>query len=292
MNPLDNIILNSLLRVEVNGSLYQKEDIQVEYKQIFDRHSKDAKAKYAKELAAMFNCEGGYLIFGVEDNTAEVIGLPDFIQPDNADLSNDVNTYFSPSVPFISRIFNTNGKTLFIIYVEKRKSIPTVCIKSHQDVLKDGTIYWRYSGKSSPIESGDLINLLLSLRGEENKRLADISEKELKAKYKPYIQAHGSMSSGGNITIGIINNGERAKLRDIKVIEGDIIPPIPYTKLPVILTKNLAIKIPINSLSGDRAMNLNYKLEFIFDDEIGTRYSAIVEYYGAAGKIADPVEIS
>lgn len=162
MNPLDDFILNSLLRTDTNNQLFQKEDLNVEYKLNFDRGSKEAKAQYCKEIVALYNCEGGYLFFGINDKTFQIEGLTDFSDIDNADLSNDLNTYFSPTINFQSRQVSIDNKIVFAIYVQKRLDIPSVCIKDHQSTLKSGIIYWRYPGKSSPIEAGDLIQLLNS----------------------------------------------------------------------------------------------------------------------------------
>jgi len=100
MDPLDDLILESILRTDENGIVLQKEDDKIEYKAIFDNSSKEAKAKYAKELAALHNYDGGYLIFGVDDHTKELIGLNAFQEPDNADLTNDINNYFSPAIRY------------------------------------------------------------------------------------------------------------------------------------------------------------------------------------------------
>lgn len=290
MNPLDDFLLDNFLRTDANNILYQKEDNKIEYKQIFDRNSKEAKAKYLKELAAFYNFDGGYLIFGVNDKTLELVGLENFTEPDNSVLSDDLKSYFAPSFAFTSKTHIIGGKHIFIIHVEKRKSIPTVCIKEFPDVLCESIIYWRYSGQSSPIKSGDLISLLNSLRGEETSRLADIHEKELKAKYKPYLRTHGSASRAGEITLGFINEGERAVLTEINVLEGKV-RVTPFQKLPYTLTKNQEFKLPVDSM-GAHGSYLNYKLEFIFNDEIGTLYKAIGVFNGASGKISDPIEIA
>ena len=287
MNPLDDLFLNAILRVDSNNILFQKEDINFEYKQFFDRDKKDARAKYAKELAALFNCEGGYLIFGVEDKKSELVGLTNFTEPDNALLSGDINSYFSPAFPFVSKTFMVGGKTLFIVYVEKRKSIPTICIKEHNGVLSDATIYWRYSGQSAPIKSGDLINLLHSLREEESVRIAST---KLKLDYKPYLKLKNGHGGNGAIQLNISNEGERARIEQINLLEGDVISGS-YATLPHNLAKDQVFAVSVKTNSAPMFANTTYKLEFIYTDKAGTRYKAIGEFRGINGSIGEPQEI-
>jgi len=220
MDPLDDIILKRILKTDKNGVVLQPEDDKIEYKLIFNNQSKETKAKYVKELAALYNFEGGYLIFGVNDKTLEMEGLQNFSLPDNADLSNVVNTYFSPAIRFQTKELTFEGKKLFIIFVKKRDSIPTVCIKSYRDVLTVATIYWRYSAQSAPIKAGDLINLLNALKGENTRELAKITEKNYRSKFKPRISATGGHSPG-NVRLTLQNKGEPCYLDDFNVIEGD-----------------------------------------------------------------------
>jgi len=104
MNPLDNEIIISLLKVDKENNVNQNESEQLEFKEIFDRLNKAAKAKYSKELAAMYNSKGGYLVFGISDEN-KIIGLKDFQMPDSADLANDINDYFKPTFYIQTRYY-------------------------------------------------------------------------------------------------------------------------------------------------------------------------------------------
>jgi len=74
MGPLDDIILKGILNTDATGNVLQKEDDKIEYKEVFENGSKEAKAKYAKELAALCNYDGGYLFFRVSDD-GNIVGL-------------------------------------------------------------------------------------------------------------------------------------------------------------------------------------------------------------------------
>lgn len=238
MGPLDDIILRGILAIDATGKVLQKEDDKIEYKEVFENGSKVAKAKYAKEMAALYNYEGGYLIFGVNDSS-ELVGLKNFTEPDNALLVNDINNCFSPAIRFHSKKINISGKDVFVIYVEKRNSIPTVCIKGHLDTLKEATIYWRYSAQSAPIAAGDLINLLNSLKGEDSKELAEIALKDLKSKYKPHFSPSTISHGGGTFefTLSIINHGDLCYVTSIQLVSGDVVYLTPINRPQLVQAK-------------------------------------------------------
>jgi len=276
MNPLDDLFIQNILRTDTSGKVLQKEDDKIEYKEIFDTSSKDAKAKYAKEMAALYNYEGGYLIFGIDD-ASNLVGLQSFKEPDNADLANDINNYFSPAIRFQSRLVKVIGRDVFIIYVEKRNSIPTVCIKGHQDTLKEATIYWRYSAKSAPITSGDLISLLNSLKGEDSKELAEIARKDFRSKFKPRLWLNGGSKGDGEIKFRIENRGEIAHVESFEILESNskqIFPPT-WKNYPI-TTENGAQAIVKSS--DIHWQQLQFKLAINYRDAEGHKYQGIINY--------------
>lgn len=265
MNPLDDLILNALLRTGPQGVVSQKEDDRIEFKEIFDNSSKEAKAKYAKEMAALCNYQGGYLIFGVDDKQ-NLIGLKNFSEPDNALLADDINTYFSPAIRFASKAIVIEGRQLFVVHVAKRASIPTVCVKGFQEDLKVSTIYWRYAAQSSPIKPGDLIDLLNSLRGESNNELTEITKREFRAKYKPRLQTLGS-TSGLEFGIRIENKGEDAIVQGFEIIDSNIdLAKISLYRWPGPVTILKHNQIKITGSSPEAAQNLKFTLLLKYTD--------------------------
>lgn len=280
MGPLDDIILRGILSVDSNGKVLQKEDAKIEYKEIFDKGSKEAKAKYAKEMAALYNYEGGYLIFGVS-NSGDLLGLQSFTEPDNAELVDDINSFFSPAIKFHSRLVKLNGKDVFVIHVEKRTSIPTVCIKGHQDAVKESTIYWRYSAKSSPIGAGDLINLLGSLKGEDSKELTEIAKKDFRSKFKPRLWLNGGVRTDGEVHLRIENRGEIAHVDGFNIVESnskEIWPPT-WKNHPIIKEHGVEAVVRSNT----HWTKLSFKLAMDFHDDEGHRYRSIIDFKDQRG---------
>lgn len=290
MNPLEDIILEGILRTDDKGIVYQKEDTKVEFKEKFDRESKEARAKYTKELAAMHNCEGGYLIFGVNDKTGELKGLEDFKDIDNAIIADDINSYFSPHFKIISRHTKIHGKVVFVIYVFKREGIPTVCIKDHQETLRAATLYWRYSGQSAPIEAGDLINLLHSLRGEEVGELVAVKKTELKMQYKPDLRSNGGQSGMDKVKLTLDNHGATAKVSEIVVLDGNV-TATPFGSLPRTIRKGESFVFQVSTTDGSVANSKQFSIQINFEDEMKTKYSIVGSYRGASGKFEDAKEV-
>lgn len=280
MEPLNIEIINSLLLSDSSGQV-AKEDDEIEYKEKYENGSKEAKAKYAKEMAALYNYGGGYLIFGVNDNR-ELAGLKNFEEPDNASIVDDLNGYFSPAIRFQSKSVSIDGKLFFIIYVEKRKSIPTVCIKGHQEVIKEATIYWRYAAQSSPIRSGDLISLLNSLQGETQKELVEIQTKEFKSRFRPRFRLNTLQKDDREVKFTIINDGEVAHIEDFVIIESNAAQIFPPTWKNYSVRKSASFK-PVVSYSGEDLRALNFILAINYHDDEGHKYQDLVIF--TKGKI-------
>jgi hypothetical protein len=275
MGPLDDIILKGILAIGSAGKLLQKEDDKIEYKELFENGSKEAKAKYAKEMAALYNYEGGYLIFGVND-ASELVGLKSFVEPDNAELVNDINNYFSPAIRFQSKKIHISGKDVFVIYIEKRNSIPTVCIKGHQDTLREATIYCRYSAQSAPITAGDLINLLNSLKGEDSKELVEIAKKDFRSKFKPRLELNGVSKNGNELKFSIENRGEIAHVDNFEILESNckqIFPPT-WKNYPISKDRGAQALVKLDM----HWQQANFKLALNYHDDEGHKYQSIIDF--------------
>src|SRR5690606_31992179 len=55
-------------------------------------------------------------------------------------------------------------------YIHPAERKPIVCIKDYDKIVRDSTIYYRYSGQSCIIKSGDLIHLLNEAKQQETDR--------------------------------------------------------------------------------------------------------------------------
>lgn len=160
-NIISETTIQSLLQIDSKGIVPNKEDGYIEYKRIYDRASKEAIIKYVKTMAAFYNCGGGFLIFGVDDKTRELIGLSDeFVEPENLEINRFIEKYFTNSIRFQSKVYIVSGKIVFVIHVEKRKSVPTLCKRDYTSILNEGIIYYRYSGESKPVRPEELQRIL------------------------------------------------------------------------------------------------------------------------------------
>ena len=71
--------------------------------------------------------------------------------------------YFAPAIEISGRTYQKDGFDYFIIYSNPFKEIPCIAIKE-RDEIKNGSLYYRYSGKSEPIKGNDLIKLLYHIK--------------------------------------------------------------------------------------------------------------------------------
>lgn len=272
MEALEDSVLHGLLRTDREGKVVQKEETNIEYKLIFDRNNKEAKAKYVKELAALYNTEGGYLIFGIEDKTNGLEGLKNFVEPDSAMIADDINNYFKPSFQFKSRVFEINNKSLFVIYVSKRIDIPAVCIKNYTDVLRESTIYYRYSTQSAPIHAEDLIYLLVNLKTLKTDKLSELKEREMTIEYRPKIiwTTSGYTNEAQNIVLQ--NKGRRVKVNKISSLSPHLLPRFDI-QVPFYMEENQTKALLIYTETKTKFPLSNYEINLHVENEIDQSYT-------------------
>lgn len=288
MNPLSDEILLNLLQTDSSGTVLHGENETLEFKQSFNRDSKESRVKYLKELAAFHNTNGGYLVFGIDDEGI-MVGLENFIAPDSAIITQDIQTYFEPTFRFSERTITINNRVLYVIHVPVRTSIPTISTVGFLSILNASTIYWRYPGTASPIRSGDLINLMHELKGEHTERRTDIESTRLKLEHKPLLKVEGGMSQFDFAKPKVINHGKRAHINEINVLEGAVTCH-PYQKIPSAIEENGQFMMEVRS--GGNIMNaVRYKLEFLYTDEMKTPYRTTAEFIGGTGKMSEPEEV-
>ena len=94
----------------------------------------------AREMAAFANCEGGVIIFGVEDKTGSVSGLSySEIQETSRELANAANEQVKPQVYITTDVADTDGGMVLICRIPEGRSKPykdiggTIWIKQGAD---------------------------------------------------------------------------------------------------------------------------------------------------------------
>ena len=97
------------------------ESREVEYKEMVPPNSK----KYTKTAVAYANCAGGLLIFGVENNTWKVTGIPQEKVFEVSDsISNAIMDSCEPTIDFDIKYQSIEEKTIIIVQVYPGKSRP------------------------------------------------------------------------------------------------------------------------------------------------------------------------
>lgn len=162
--------LNEFFKIaDGNDIIKRRETYCIEFKAIFDWKSEKSKSNYAKSLAAFSNNKGGAIFFGVQNNPHKIIGINNYEEIDDADISNYLNELFSPTIRFDRRTFEFRGKTIGVLYSHKSDTRPNICCKDSSKT-NSSDIYYRYGAKSSKIKSGDLILMMNEVRKEESQK--------------------------------------------------------------------------------------------------------------------------
>lgn len=289
MDALSDIILTSILTIDKNGIVLAKENEQLEFKEIFDRNNGVAKTKYSKELAAMYNTKGGYLIFGV-NNSNQLVGLKDFKEPDSAEIADDINNYFKPAFSFRQRALTVGDKIIFVIHVDAKDDIPTVCIKEYQGILTDGIIYFKYSSQASPMHGEDLIHLLSSLKSQDTKKLVEIESKKMTIDHRPTFGGRSSGYDDGGVVVRFPNNGKRLKLIEINSLTPNVSVSF-YSKLPYFLDNGATIALKFFTSTPKEILGLEYSGQFFIENEIGENYVIEMKGKGGVVKFLEPLKL-
>ncbi len=167
-NPLAPEVLKNLIKIKPDGSLYRRESTTLEFKVDFDWDVKASRVKYLKTIAAFANKLGGYMVFGVSDSPRSLVGLTKpFMQIDDAQISQYFNQFLAPTPEFEREEIQLNGKMFGFIYVHPFENPPIVCVKDYDKIMSESSIYYRYSGQSCVIKSGDLMRLLENAKQRE-----------------------------------------------------------------------------------------------------------------------------
>ena len=119
----------------------------LEYKKLLED---GGKAQLAKEIASFANCEGGWLIVGIDDKTREIIPI------DRCDYSQKVGKIacrISPMPEFETRFIalpEDKTKGVLVIYVYEGRNAPYIC---------SGSVYVRSGSSKEPIKAAERGNI-------------------------------------------------------------------------------------------------------------------------------------
>ena len=147
----------------------------IEFKSEFDWSSKEKKAAYAKSIVAFANNKGGYLIFGIGRKPHSIDGCVNFDNVDIVEIVDFVAANFHCEVVIQKTSQVVEGKVVGVIAISESLTKPIICTKNFNNskgdnILKESAIYYRYHGRSSEIKSGDLINMIESIKETINQK--------------------------------------------------------------------------------------------------------------------------
>ena len=288
MNALDDSILMALLAND-GTSVFSNESDIIEFKSEFDWSNKEKRAKYSKSFAAFCNNKGGYLFFGIDDKTKEIIGAVGFDAIDTASISDHLNNYFSPAIAFHKRSIALAGKKIGVIYIEKYKDIPTVCVKAYETILRYGGLFYRYSGKSDFINGTDLIHLLHHIKSHESKESVLLKKLEMKENSRPILALQGGGSEAHMFEFKIKNIGKRGRIDEILITKGNFNIVSNAHKRP--METNAILTVQAINQAGMPAGMVQHEIEIYYSDYIGNKYLMRGAGVGAQIKFSEPIDL-
>lgn len=149
----------------------KEESLELEFKRTLDLSANGGKAKLAKEICALANYGGGWIVFGRDDNGETVDELPEELVEIDQDKVNQISaSYLTPAPHCTLRWIRDEDKNIDIpiLRVPSHGTEPICAAKNGPDDkgkitgIKIGTFYNRSAGPvsapmSSPAEWKDLI---------------------------------------------------------------------------------------------------------------------------------------
>lgn len=150
-------------------STYAEEDNFVDYKSTMDVGSDKAWLELTKDVSAFANTHGGYLVFGVDDEKKEIVGISNAVADvvrDVTKIQQKLNRNLEPHASLLrSKVYRFDGKSVGFLLIPQSKG-RTHCIAKTaayklpsgdtKVVLRQGTFYVRRSGGNHLGDSRDL----------------------------------------------------------------------------------------------------------------------------------------
>lgn len=245
----------NLIVLKDDGRLKHRESKKLEFKANFNFNSMNL---YSKTFASFANSSGGVIIFGIKDSPREPIGMSNenFEKVDVEQISNFLNTHFSPEIIWEMHSFEFDGKKFGVFTVEESKNKPIMCTKeSKKQVTNEGEIYYRYSGRSEKIKYADL------------KSIFDMNKEIEQKKWMEHIESIAKIGPQNIALIDILRgNIENTKDKQI-VIDKELLKEINLIQEGKFVEKDGA---PALKLIGSVEGVETYTPDFNLDDDYYT----------------------
>jgi len=163
-------ILNRIFTISAKypDRLVSRESAWLEFKESFGFKS---LGKYLRSAAAFANAKGGYIVYGVQNQPHVLVGLKDnsFRDMDPARFTQQLNEHFDPEISWDRHFYELNGKLFGLLHISESQNKPVICRKATDDgkSLREGEIYYRYSGRTQTIRYSELKELIEDQRRKE-----------------------------------------------------------------------------------------------------------------------------
>ena len=198
-----------------NNIIRQKEHSEIEFKESF--HSPKSKGKkLLKWISSFANATGGLIIFGVRNN-GELLGLKNsnLENFDNKDLTQELLNFFAPEIKFELFEKKISDFKLGFLYVHKSENKPIIAIKSADNDIREGDVFYRYPGQSRRISYGDF------------KRIIEENYNKLNEKW---IRLISNIATIGVDNVGLLNiiNGELIGSNNKLLISKDLLDEVKF----------------------------------------------------------------
>jgi schlafen family protein len=141
-------------------------------------------SEYTKTLAAFSNADGGVIVFGVSEKPRRLVGVTQIA--DEAQWANRLREDFDPEIVISTRVYRVGTSQLLAVGVDPSPNRPVICRKSRSkivsdkdgktkdvEVLREGSIYFRYAGQTRAIGYTELMEILAD---REKKRIQAVMQ--------------------------------------------------------------------------------------------------------------------
>lgn len=245
--------IEELLKLREDKSLYHRESRDLEFKEQFNLAG---LAEYFRDFAAFSNSIGGYIIFGVSNSPRKLVGLSttsadQFEKIDPEKISGFLLEIFSPNIQWEQQLFKIKGKKFGIFYIYESQYKPIIAKKDEgrDQIIKNGDIFFRYSGRTQNIMFAELHHIIENRLETSNKQWVSLMSKIAR-------------SGPSNVAIldtekGLIEKSENQVL----LIDEDLVNKIKFIKEGFFEEKSgsIALKLvgdvqPVNSLEVTRTI--------------------------------------
>lgn len=174
--------LSNLIQYDPGGlAVSARESKHREFKQAF---APNDFSDYTKTIAAFGNAGGGYILFGISDKPRQLVGTPEI--PDEAQWADRLREDFDPEIAITTRAYAVGAFHVYAVGTDAATQRPIVCKRSRSkrvpgrdgrprdvEVIREGTIYYRYSGQTRSIGYTELMALMAEREARRVKSFMD-----------------------------------------------------------------------------------------------------------------------